>query len=182
MIQGGGPPQETGGPSCPAGQKLEQAVEEQEDLLAEFEKVADELQRILDDLEGSTFVKRLKAASRAQSGIATGLHRGLSASFGLRGDGVDDRARRLWKDLAEREVAHSETVYFIREDLAAYSARVQDAEFITVLKEMRTTQVVTSLRGIAATVEENLSGQSIAHAEFWADTLDRWAEQLVGPG
>ncbi len=47
---------------------------------------------------------------------------------------------------------------------------------------MRTTKVVSSLRGIAATVKLNLNGQSIAHAEFWADTLDRWAEQLVGPG
>ena len=47
---------------------------------------------------------------------------------------------------------------------------------------MRTTEAVSSLLEIAATVKVNLNGQSIAHAEFWADTLDRWAEQLVGPG
>ena len=29
---------------------------------------------------------------------------------------------------------------------------------------------------------ENLNGESIARAEYWADNLDRWAEQLVGPG
>jgi hypothetical protein len=31
-------------------------------------------------------------------------------------------------------------------------------------------------------VRENFGGQSIAHAEYWADTFDRWGEELVGPG
>src|SRR6202042_1143487 len=45
---------------------MEEAVARQQDLLAEFEKLADELNRVLANLEGSTLVKRLKAASRLQ--------------------------------------------------------------------------------------------------------------------
>ena len=56
--------------SCPTGQKVEEAVAKQQDLLAEFEKIADELNRVLANLEGSTLVKRLKAASRMQYSIA----------------------------------------------------------------------------------------------------------------
>ena len=56
--------------ACPARQKVEEAVEKQQDLLAEFEKIADELNRVLANLEGSTLVKRLKAASRKQYKIA----------------------------------------------------------------------------------------------------------------
>jgi len=42
--------------------------------------------------------------------------------------------------------------------------------------------VVNELAMLADTVRINLNGQSIAQAEYWADVLDRWAEQLVGPG
>jgi hypothetical protein len=47
---------------------------------------------------------------------------------------------------------------------------------------MRELRVVTELKQIGETAKKNLSGTSIAEAEFWADTLDRWGEQLVGPG
>ena len=45
---------------------MDEAVDEQEELLAEFEAVMDELQKLISDLEGSTFVKRLKAMSRRE--------------------------------------------------------------------------------------------------------------------
>ena len=50
--------------NTPAEDKVDQAVKEQKDLLAEFQKIADELNNVLANLEGSTLVKRLKAASR----------------------------------------------------------------------------------------------------------------------
>ncbi len=56
---------------------------QQRDLLAEFEKVADELNRVLANLEGSTLVKRLKAASRAQDKIAGRIDDGLDETFGV---------------------------------------------------------------------------------------------------
>ena len=55
-------------------------------------------------------------------------------------------------------------------------------KYKTVLQEMQDERVVTNLRTLADTVTENFGGQGIAEAEFWADALDRWAEQLVGPG
>ena len=45
-------------------QRMRANLRRARDLLAEFAKVADELKKILGDLEGSTFVKRLKAAAR----------------------------------------------------------------------------------------------------------------------
>ena len=53
----------------PAAEKVDEAVNEQKDLLAEFDKIAEELNRVLANLEGSTLVKRLKAASRTQGKI-----------------------------------------------------------------------------------------------------------------
>ena len=49
---------------------MQGAVRRQQDLLAEFEKIVNELNNILANLEGSTLVKRLKAASREQYRVA----------------------------------------------------------------------------------------------------------------
>lgn len=182
VIQGGGPKQPGQEASCPAKETLDEAVQEQEDLLAEFAKVADALKKILDNLEGSTFVKRLKAASRRQTEVASDLNQGLLKSFGVGQDEIAENSRQQAKGIVVREVAQSETVSVIQDDLAAYFDRVQQGKFKTVLNEMKSTEVVGQLREIADTVEGNLNGQAIAQTEFWSDTLDRWAEQLVGPG
>jgi hypothetical protein len=53
-------------------------------------------------------------------------------------------------------------------------------QFKTVLDEMRTQDVVGSLRQLGEDIERE-SGLSMAQCEFWSDTLDRWAEDLVDP-
>jgi hypothetical protein len=182
-VQGGGakhPPQE--GEKSPAQEDVDQAVEEQENLLEEFAKVAEELQLILDNLEGSTFVKRLKAASRRQLEVAGDLNETLVAAFGLDSGQVDEETRTELDKVCERETAEGENVYTIQDDMEAYFNRVHQTKFQTVLDEMRQMQVATRLADLGQIAKTNMSGQSIAHAEFWADTLDRWAEQLVGPG
>ena len=76
----GRPEQAEPDPPPPAEQKVDEAVVKQQDLLAEFEKIADELNRVLANLEGSTLVKRLKAASRLQYKIARPDQRPASAT------------------------------------------------------------------------------------------------------
>jgi hypothetical protein len=71
------------GDSCPAGEKMDEAVRKQQDLLAEFEMIADELNRVLANLEGSTLVKRLKAASRLQYRVGGRLGDQVSHAFGV---------------------------------------------------------------------------------------------------
>ena len=66
----GKPPKNPPPAATPPAQKVDQAVTEQKDLLAEFEKIADQLNQILANLEGSTLVKRLKAASRKQYAVS----------------------------------------------------------------------------------------------------------------
>ncbi len=181
-IVGGGPKRKEEAKSCPAQAKVEEAVAEQEDLLAEFAKVADELKKLLGDLEGSTFVKRLKAASRRQMEVATELNESIESGFGVSAFEAPKANREQLSQIADREVQHGDDVYLIEDDLEAYFNRVQEGKFRTVLSEMKSTQVVSNLHEIAKSLRVNQSGQSIAEAEFWADTLDRWAEQLVGPG
>jgi len=161
-------------PESPAQEKMETAITEQKDLLAEFAKVSDELAAILASLEASTFVKRLKAASRQQMTAATDLNEKTLSAFGLVKKPVQEAAA-----IAEHEKKQSEIVRVIQGDLEAYFQRKPDLHFKNIIGQMKETQVVKALAVLGDRTAENLSGTGIVGAEYWADTLDRWAEEMV---
>lgn len=168
--------------SQPANPELDEAVAEQAELLAEFNKVAGEIAQILRNLEGSTFVKRLKSLSRQQTRVAKDLGGTMERAFGLAAAELEEATSTLYAEVSVREAAGSRKVSLVQSDLDAYASRVDEQKFKTVLDEMKDMSPSGELQQIARTVEERRSGDSIARAEFLADTFDRWAEQLVGPG
>ncbi len=182
-VLNGGPPQKKKEKQDGETQKkpsdLDEAVDEQADLLLEFEKVRDELQRIMDDLENSTFVKRFKAASRKQMEVAADLNRTLTGGFGLDRGSLKERQSTQTETIATREDEQSRFVSMIQSDLEAYLGRKKEEKFVRILEEMKQTAVVMKLADVGVRVRSNLSGDSISRAEFWADTLDRWGEELV---
>jgi hypothetical protein len=165
----------------PAAQKVDEALNAQRDLLAEFEKVADELNRVLANLEGSTLVKRLKAASRLQSTVATKISDQVGDAFGLSTTAMPKgNPAQVFAGLSEQEAKGSLTVSVIMDDMSAYFERRQYVRFKTVLDEMRQKDVIGALRQLGDDVKRE-HGLSIAQAEYWSDTLDRWADDLVDP-
>lgn len=192
--------------SCPAGQKMDEAVAKQQDLLAEFEKIADELNRVLANLEGSTLVKRLKAASRVQYRIAGRLADLVSAAFGVPGkpsrhiprslldevsnqvgdalavlgEAAREARGNLFKELSNQEVKSSQNLSNIMDDMQAYYERRRFVQFKAVLDDMRRQDAIACLRQLGDDLEKE-TGLSIAQCEYWSDTFDRWAEDLVEP-
>jgi len=166
--------------ACPVQQKMDEAVRKQQDLLAEFEKIADELNRVLANLEGSTLVKRLKAASRLQYKIGGRLGDKVDSSFGVASFRLDEDNQHMIKELSDQEDKGCHDVSNIMDDMASYFERRRFVQFKTVLEEMRNQDVVGSLRQLGDDFD-NESGMSIAQCEYWSDTLDRWAEDLVDP-
>jgi len=173
---------EAGDESCPAGNQMQAAVEAQEALLAEFQKVAEELQKLISNLEGSTFVKRLKALSRNELVLANDVSRTSLMGFGEEVQQVAETTRTRTEMLAERQRAYIGTTENVVEDLSAYLTRNPDGKYKTVLEKMQSTNVVKQVGIVADRLVTNETGTSVAHAEWLADTFDRWAEQLVGPG
>jgi hypothetical protein len=164
----------------PAEEQIEEAVKQQQDLLAEFEKIADELNRVLASLEGSTLLKRLKAASRHQLKVGGRIGDLVSAVFGVEGYRVGSAPAKVMDELSGEEGKASKDVSFIMDDMHAYFERRRFQRFQTVLEEMRQLDVVGSLRQLGDDLNKE-NGLSIAQCEFWSDTLDRWAEDLVDP-
>ncbi len=157
--------------------ELAEAVGEQQELLAEFEKIADELNAIMANLEGSTLVKRLKAASREQSQVAEMIAARIDKLFG-RSENVPDEDRSSLALLSETEQTSSKTLSFIMDDMQAFYERRRTDEFKAVLDEMKSSDVLVSLQKLSEDLPVE-HGLSIAQAEYWADTMDRWAEDLV---
>ncbi|MEO1618369.1 MAG: hypothetical protein AAFV88_21130, partial [Planctomycetota bacterium] len=158
--------------------QMNQAVEEQEDLLAEFDRLADELNAVLANLEGSTLVKRLKAASRVQNLIAGKLTGQIESSFGM--TRVEADVKKVLGELQSTERQTSQKVSYIMDDMSAYFERRRFMRFKATLDEMKEANTLDSLRQLATQLTRK-QGKSIAEAEFWADSLDRWAENLVDP-
>ncbi len=166
--------------SCPTEQKMEEAVAKQQDLLAEFEKIADELNRVLANLEGSTLVKRLKAASRMQYSIAGRMIDLVRDAFGVAATRASAGASKVIGELAQQEAKGSQGVSMIMDDMQSYFERRRFLQFKTVLDEMRKLDVIGNLRQLGDDLKKE-NGLSIAQCEFWSDTLDRWADDLVDP-
>ena len=82
--------------------------------------------------------------------------------------------------MAEQEGKASHDVSLIMDDMQSYFERRRFMRFKTVLDEMRKQDVVGSLRQLGDDLKKE-NGVSIAQCEFWSDTLDRWAEDLVDP-
>jgi hypothetical protein len=141
--------------------------------------VANELQLILSSLETSTFVKRLKSASRRQLDVAKNLNETVLGGFGVSKERIAAKLQETIVEISKTEAEESDKLYTIQSDLDAYYQRKQDNIFKNVLEQMRKSSVITQLKKLGTETAENLNGRSIAAAEFWSDTLDRWAEELV---
>ncbi len=172
------PSNKPSGPA-PAAKKLDEAIKAQQDLLAEFEKIADELDQLLANLEGSTLVKRLKSASRKQYTIAGKITDHVDGAFGQVASGKGN-AKQILAQLSTQEAKASQDVSSIMDDMEAYFERRRYQRFKVVLDEMRKEDAVGSLRQLGDDVIKE-AGLSMAQCEFWSDTFDRWADNLLDP-
>ena len=163
----------------PAAEKLDAAVKAQQDLLAEFDRIAEELNQLLANLEGSTLVKRLKAASRKQYTIAGKIGEQLGGAFGQRAK-TEAEPQHVLKQLGSEEATSSHDLSKIMDDMEAYFERRRYQRFKIVLDEMRQEDAVGSLRQLGDDLAKE-TGFSIAQCEFWSDTFDRWADNLLDP-
>ncbi len=180
LLGGGTKKKSDEDPESPAAPKVDEAVKKQQDLLAEFEKIAEELNRVLANLEGSTLVKRLKAQSRVQTGVAGRLSDHLTDTFGVATGRYAGKAGKVVEEMSAQESKGSHDVSLIMDDLQSYYERRQYMQFKAVLDEMRKQDVIGGLRQLGDDIRKE-NGVSMAQCEFWSDTLDRWAEDLVDP-
>ena len=177
-------PQKPGGGSAEKkAQKklLDEAVEKQRQLIEDFAKISQQLSDVMSRLEGTTFVKRLKAAARSELKVGEGLASVVSQAFGKPAKQVEsDPLRRQVDAVAKGNDEVGQKLSAVMDDLDAYSERRPLPALRTVLDEMKELDLLGSLRQLTDDMKRE-AGTSIAQTEFWSDTLDRWADELVPP-
>ena len=125
-------------------------------------------------LEGTTFVKRLKAASRNEAKVGEGLSGVVAGAFG-RPRGADDALERKIEQAGRGNDDVGGKMSVLMDDLDAYFERRPQPAIRTVLEEMKELDVLGNLRTLSERMAEE-TGLAIARSEFWSDTFDRWAE------
>ena len=181
-FPGGPSPGGKGAGGKPAQQPLlAAAVEKQRQLIDDFAAIARQLADVMARLEGTTFVKRLKAASRHELKVGQGLSAAVANAFGRpRNFSGDDNVVKKVETATQGNDQVGERMSVLMDDLDAYAERRPQPALRTVLEEMKELDVLGSLRQLSAEIPEE-TGLSIARSEFWSDTFDRWADELVPP-
>jgi hypothetical protein len=88
--------------------------------------------------------------------------------------------KRALGDVRDQSMRETDRMSALMDDLQAYFDRRQLPAFRTVLEEMKELDTLGSLRQLSDDVIKE-AGMSIAQAEFWSDTFDRLADDLVPP-
>jgi len=159
--------------------KVLRAVEEQQALLDAFQMLAAEMSKLLQSFDNSTFVKRFKAAARRQLDLAVELNQ--VPSFGQPETSHPDETLLMRTQLAEHQRQEAELLSILQEDVLAFHERKPTDRFQRLINEFQAASAVRSLREMADIITGNGVGIATIESEFWGDTFDRWAEQLVGP-
>ena len=118
------------------------------------------------------------------SGIASALRMDSfsrsTIGFGVPTGATKQTLRDLTRDLSKQEAQCSQDVSHIMDDMQAYFERRRMQKFKSVLDDMAKQDVVGGLRQLGDDLPKE-NGLSMAQCEYWSDTLDRWAEDLVDP-
>lgn len=160
--------------------KIDEVVENQDRLIEEFRKARESMEDLVAEFENTTFVRRLKAASQAQLRIASQLNASMSQLFG-----VDKEPTAADADFMRRISAAQngmfEDLCKIGDDLNAFQSRELDEARQQILDEMQSLNMRVKLEEMPLRLERRLNGDALHRTEFWADTFDRWAEELIPP-
>lgn len=180
-LRGGGEQdeQQQNSPKNASKTRVLRAVEEQQALLDAFQMLADEMSKLLQSFDNSTFVKRLKAAARRQLDLAVELNQ--VPSFGQSESSHPDETLSIRTQLAERQLHEADLLNVLQDDVLAYQERKPTDRFQRLINDFQTASAVRSLREMADIITGNGVGMATIESEYWGDTFDRWAEQLVGP-
>ncbi len=169
-------------------EEIAAAIAEQEALLEAFNEVAGDIEDVLVALENSTFVKRLKAASRAQDKSSEDLDVSVASGFGSSVAIESEEIKKATKAVSERRDDQLPKLTHLHSDMDAYFDRLtsrssEDApKFERVLNEWNQLRPTLLADAMVEEAGGGRPGDARASADFLSDTFDRWGEELVGPG
>jgi hypothetical protein len=106
----------------------------------------------------------------------------VASSFGRSADLLSAEDRQEPLTLTTPLEQSAQNVEKIQRDLEAYQREFPDSAREEVIVDMKQLNTIAKLQEMPIRLARNLRGDALNRLEFWSDTLDRWAEELAGPG
>jgi hypothetical protein len=93
---------------------------------------------------------------------------------------VPESRLKVLEGLSSQEAKSSQDISNIMDDMQSYFERRRFTPFKAVLDDMVKQDAIGGLRQLGDDLKKE-NGVSMAQCEYWSDTFDRWAEDLVDP-
>ena len=159
--------------------EMSEAAQEQRKAVEKMKEAVEKANDANRNFEAGTFVNRLKKAATEQDGIVSSLKSKWSENYiGEFHSKLDPSHVRLLDDNIRQQSETGSDVRWIQEDLASFSARMQDEEFKRLMEEMRDSKIDLGLEKIRTLLSSNHSFGAAKESKRWAGKLREWAEKL----
>ncbi|WP_026292682.1 hypothetical protein [Rubritalea marina] len=165
---------------------LERSIELQNKSIYNLERTIDLMHSAKRDLEVSSFVNRLKEASKNQNQISQSLVQSLLDSqlantpiIGSEFEPLDPAQQRQLVSLYALHQDVSEKVRELLKDIQNYANRTQQKEYLNLVDEIEAIDVENRLESLSYELENNHNVLASLRAQDNAKLLERWAQQLL---
>ncbi|MEG0836348.1 MAG: hypothetical protein RSF35_00290 [Akkermansia sp.] len=138
-------------------------------------KAMSQLNKSAQEMESSTFVARLRQASRKEKSISESLASKLPQLAGLFSNELSQTLNRELDALYALQQAVSKDVSWITEDLKFYKSRTEEAIYSDLYTQMLTLPISEKMMQISTSIKNTHVGIAIEKSDQIANILEKWA-------
>ncbi|MEG2809496.1 MAG: hypothetical protein RR889_02485, partial [Akkermansia sp.] len=138
-------------------------------------KAMSQLNKSAQEMESSTFVARLRQASRKEKSISESLASKLPQLAGLFSNELSQTLNRELDALYALQQAVSKDVSWITEDLKFYKSRTEEAIYSDLYTQMLTLPISEKMMQISTSIKNTHVGIAIEKSDQISNILEKWA-------
>ncbi len=177
------------GEEQPRREDIEKAVEEMRQALEAMRQMQKKGDKSSQNMAARNFVNRLKAVAKTEGGIAANLKKVLPATAGMLPEELPAPVKVEFVRMHDDQKAGRTEAQHIRDDLAGFFNRTQEAKYDEVRQAMTEPDVLEAQKALDTKLLGNLAAVSIPDAlalekkfNDWAAMLDQQEEGEGGEG
>ncbi len=162
----------------PRAEDIQKAIEAQKQALEAMKQMQKAGEKSAQNMASRSFVNRLRDTAKAEAAIGAGLKRVLPETVGMQPDELPATVKAEFRRMeGDQKKARTEAQH-IRDDLAGFFNRTQEAKYDEVRQAMTEPDVLDSQKRLGEKLQKNLAANSIPDAQTLEKQFNEWADKL----
>lgn len=157
---------------------LSEALAMEQQALERIMELQRKLGPAMDRMLANTLVQRFRRVAQVQAEIRHELETILPRTIGLTAEDLEQPDRQFLASLAREEGRARDESLQLQDEVSRFYERTVERVYGTVAHEMKTSETVQSLGGLAQLIQGNVGAVAMREASEWKDRFDTWAEKL----